>query len=140
MNWRDYTAIGGAVVAMVAAFSGGYLSARNHYLAQIAEEREAAAVALANQGRKSYEKLVAAQDALDAARADGERMSRDYAERLRKLGKDRVRKTSVAACRDERAAVARCEGLLRESVELLGEGREILCRNAAVHDATLISG
>lgn len=33
------------------------------------------------------------------------------------------------------AAVARCENLLRESVGLIEEGRSLLLRNAAVHDA-----
>lgn len=41
----------------------------------------------------------------------------------------------AAVARAEQAAVARCEKLLRESVGLIEEGRSLLLRNAAVHDA-----
>lgn len=96
-----------------------------------------AAVLRAQQGRQAYEKLVDVQDALDAARADRARADHEYAERVRKLDADRKRQASAAQCRDERAAVARCEGLLREGVGLLGEGRGLLQRNADLHDALI---
>ena len=95
------------------------------------------AVLRANDGRKAYERLVEVQDALDASRADRARADREFAERVRKLDADRKRKASAAQCRDERAAVARCEGLLRESVALLGEGAGVLRRNADLHDAVI---
>lgn len=96
-----------------------------------------AAVLRAEQGREAYEKLVAVQDALEASRADRDRDAREYAERVRQLDADRKRKASAAQCRDERAAVARCEGLLKEGVGLLGEGRALLQRNADFHDAVI---
>lgn len=96
-----------------------------------------AAVLRAEQGREAYEKLVAVQDALAAARADRDRDARDFAERVRQLDADRKRQASAAQCRDERAAVARCEGLLKEGIGLLGEGRALLQRNADFHDAVI---
>ena len=96
-----------------------------------------AAVLRANQGRQAYERLVEVQDALDASRADRDRDAREYAERVRKLDADRRRKASAAQCRDERAAVARCEGLLKEGIGLLGEGTGLLRRNADLHDAVI---
>lgn len=124
-----------SIICVLGAGVVGFLLGDYRGEVRLQEAQLQAAVQRADDGRQSYERMVAAQDALDVARADGERMSRDYAERLRKLDQDRVRKTSVAACRDERAAVARCESLLREGAELLGEGRSLLQRNAAVHDA-----
>lgn len=44
-------------------------------------------------------------------------------------------KPAPLPCNAEQAAVARCEKLLRESVGLIEEGRSLLLRNAAVHDA-----
>ena len=105
--------------------------------AQLRELELATAAARATQGRDAYERLVAAQDALDAARADRARDAREYAERLRKLDADRKRQASAVACRDERTAVARCEGLLKEGVALVGDGVGLLRRNADFHDAAM---
>ena len=95
------------------------------------------AIVRANQGRQQYERLVAVQDQLDAARADRARDAREYAERLRQLDENRKRQASASQCRDERAAVARCEALLREGVGLLGEGAYVFQRNAEIHDAVI---
>lgn len=127
----------GIAVGCIACFAAGFGLAYYRGETQMREAELAAAVARANQGRSAYEKLVEAQDALDAARADRARDAREYAERLRKLDANRMRQASAAACRDERAAVARCEGLLKEGVALVGEGVGLLCRNADLHDAAV---
>ncbi|WP_418862010.1 hypothetical protein, partial [Sutterella wadsworthensis] len=93
-----------------------------------------AAVARAEQGRKDYAKLVSAVDQVVAADVDIERIRSDT-DRMRRAYESRLRKASAAACNAEQAAVARCEKLLRESVGLIEEGRSLLLRNAAVHDA-----
>lgn len=123
-------------VALTAAFIGGYLYASHEYGEEIANIKLEAAIVRANDGRKAYEKLVAAQNALDASRRDAVRLSDDL-DRVQRAYKDRERRASADACRVERAAVARCEGLLRESTELLAEGSGLLQRNAAVRDAAL---
>ena len=129
-----YLKIAGALLAVLLAFGGGYRYAAALYEKDAAELREAEAVARATMGRKQYAKMVEALDALAGlggeladARADAERVRRAYESRLRKA--------SAAACNAEQAAVARCENLLRESVGLIEEGRSLLLRNAAVHDA-----
>lgn len=93
-----------------------------------------AAVARAEQGKKDYAKLVSAVDQVVAADVDIERIRSDT-DRMRRAYESRLRKASAAACNAEQAAVARCEKLLRESVGLIEEGRSLLLRNAAVHDA-----
>lgn len=82
----------------------------------------------------NYERLVAALDKVAAADVDLNRIRSD-ADRMRRAYESRLRKASAAACNAEQAAVARCENLLRESVGLIEEGRSLLLRNAAVHDA-----
>ena len=131
MNWRQIL-FGAAILGagIVGFFLGDYRGEIELQSVQLQ-----AAVLRANQGRQAYERLVEVQDALDASRADRARADREFAERVRKLDADRRRKASAAQCRDERAAVARCEGLLKEGVGLLGEGSGLLRRNADVHDA-----
>ena len=132
MNWR----LAGVAAAIVAAFIGGYQYAAALYEKDAADLREAEAVARADLGRKQYAKLVASMDALADlrgeladARADADSVRRAYAVR--------ERRQSAPACSAERAAVSACEGLLRESVDLLGEGRGLLQESARVHDAAI---
>lgn len=60
-------------VALVDAFIGGYQYAAALYGEEIANVKLQAAIVRANDGRKSYEKLIAAQNALDATRRDAVR-------------------------------------------------------------------
>lgn len=128
---------GVAVLVLSAAFFvAGYQYAAALYGEDIANFKLEAAIVRANDGRKAYEKLVAAQNALDASRRDAVRLSDDLA-RVQRTYEDRERRASSDACRVERAAVARCEDLLRESTGLLAEGSDLLQRNSAVHDAAV---
>lgn len=130
MNWKLFVPLG----LFAAGAVGGYMYASHEYGEEIANVKLQAAIVRANDGRKSYEKLVAAQNALDASRRDAVRFSDDL-DRVQRAYQDRERRASADACRVERAAIARCEGLLRESTELLAEGSGLLQRNAGVHDA-----
>lgn len=126
MNW-------GNVAICAACFAAGAGLASYKGSAELAEARLAAAVERANMGKDYYVKLVKAQEALDAARVDGVDL-RSELERVRKSYADRARKADSAgsvAC----PANARCEELLRESIELLVEGGDLLQRNAAIKDA-----
>lgn len=129
------TAIAVACTAVL-AFAGGYRYASAIYSEEIASIKLEAAIVRAADGRKSYEKLVAAQNALDASRRDAVRLSDDLG-RVQRAYKDRERSSSADACRVERAAVSACENLLRESASLLAEGSGLLQDNAAIHDATM---
>ena len=133
MDWQSVVAGAAALAAGVVGFLIG------DYRGEIELQgvQLEAAVLRANDGRKAYERLVEVQDALDAARADRAASDREWAERVRKLTQGRKRQASADQCRAERAAVARCEGLLREGVRLLGEGRGLLQRNAGVHVALI---
>lgn len=130
MNWKAVA----AVIALGAAFVNGYSLAAALYERDAAELREAEAVARADLGRKQYEKVVHAMDALASVRGELSAARADV-ERVRRAAEVRERRASAAACNAEQAAVARCEKLLRESVGLIEEGRSLLLRNAAVHDA-----
>lgn len=133
MNVERIVGIACALVAGIA----GYLIGDYRGQIEMQDLQLQAAVLRAEQGREAYEKLVAVQDALEASRADRDRDAREYAERVRQLDADRKRKASAAQCRDERAAVARCEALLKEGVGLLGEGRSLLLRNAELRDGAM---
>lgn len=130
MNWRLFVPLGIFIAGAVV----GYMYASHEHGEEIANVKLQAAIVRANDGRKSYEKLVVAQNALDASRRDAVRLSDDL-DRVQRAYQDRERRASADACRVERAAIARCEGLLRESTELLAEGSGLLQRNAGVHDA-----
>ena len=130
MSWR----IAGVAAALIVAFIGGYQYAAALYEKDAADLREAEAVARADLGRKQYAKLVEALDALAGLRGELADARAD-AERVRRAAEVRERRASASACGAERAAVSACEGLLRESVELLAEGRELLQESAGVHDA-----
>ncbi|QDA55603.1 hypothetical protein FG381_12035 [Sutterella faecalis] len=129
-----YLKIAGALLAVLLAFGGGYRYAAALYEKDAAELREAEAVARADMGRKQYAKMVEALDALAGLRGELADARAD-AERVRRAAEVRERRASASACGAERAAVSACEGLLRESVELLAEGRELLQESAGVHDA-----
>lgn len=129
-----YLKIAGALLAVLLAFGGGYRYAAALYEKDAAELREAEAVARADMGRKQYAKMVEALDALAGLRGELADARAD-AERVRRAAEVRERRASASACGAEQAAVARCEKLLRESVGLIEEGRSLLLRNAAVHDA-----
>lgn len=129
-----YLKIAGALLAVLLAFGGGYRYAAALYERDAAELREAEAVARADMGRKQYAKMVEALDALASLRGELADARAD-AERVRRAAEVRARRTSAAACSAERAAITACERLLRESVGLIEEGRSLLLRNAAVHDA-----
>lgn len=130
MDWRLFVPLG----LFAAGAVGGYMYASHEYGEEIVNVKLQAAIVRANDGRKAYEKLVAAQNALDASRRDAVRLSDDL-DRVQRAYQNRERRASADACRVERAAIARCEGLLRESTELLAEGSGLLQRNAGVHDA-----
>lgn len=131
-----YLKIAGALLAVLLAFGGGYRYAAALYEKDAAELREAEAVARADLGRKQYAKLVEALDALADLRSELSNARAD-AERVRRAAEVRERRESASACGAERAAVSACEGLLRESVGLLAEGRELLQESARVHDAAI---
>ena len=120
------------VIAFAFGLFYGWYVASDHYDKKISQDQLDAAVARAEQGKKAYEKLIEAQNGLDAWRSSAESMS---AELDRMRNEQRSLRESPDACRVERAAVARCEGLLREGSDLLAEGADLLERNAAVHDA-----
>ena len=120
------------VIAFAFGLFYGWYLASDHYDKKISQDQLDAAVARAEQGKKAYEKLIEAQNGLDAWRSSAESMS---AELDRMRNEQRSLRESASACRVERAAVARCEGLLREGSSLLAEGADLLERNAGIHDA-----
>lgn len=126
MNWSNVI-----VCAVCFAVGFGYAAYRGD--AELAQAQLDAAIERANMGKDYYAKLVKAQNELEAARGDSINL-RGELERVRKSYADRARKADSAgsvAC----PANARCEELLRESIELLVEGGDLLQRNAAQHDA-----
>lgn len=129
-----YLKIAAAALAVLLAFTGGYRYAAALYEKDAAELREAEAVARADMGRKQYAKMVEALDALAGLRGELADARAD-AERVRRAAEVRARRKSAAACSAERAAITACEKLLRESVGLLAEGRELLQETTGVHDA-----
>ena len=130
-NWLKYAAV---TMLVFVVFAAGYQLASARGDAALKSYQLEAAVARAEQGKKDYAKLVSAVDQVVAADVDIERIRSDT-DRMRRAYESRLRKASAAACNAEQAAVARCEKLLRESDGLIEEGRSLLLRNAAVHDA-----
>lgn len=129
MNW-------GTVAVCAACFAVGFGTAHERGKRELADARLDAAIVRASDGRESYAKLVAAQDALDSLRADADSLRLDL-DRVRRAESQRAARASASACDVERAAVSRCENLLRESAELLSEARKLLENNAAIHDAAI---
>lgn len=130
MNWQA----AGVLALLAVSFAAGYGVRGTKADAEMAELQKSEALARAAQGRKDYAKLVAAADAaasvsgdLDLARADAERMRRSFERRLRR---------AEALAQDaDGAELARCTKLLRESVDLLSEGRSLALEVGAKHDA-----
>lgn len=130
MNWQTV----GALALLAVGFAAGYGVRDATADAEMAELRKAEALTRAAQGRKDYERLVAAMDTvaasrgeLDSARADAERMRQSFERRLRR---------AEALAQDvDGTELARCTKLLRESVDLLSEGRELALETGAKHDA-----
>lgn len=129
MSWKT-------TVTVALSFAVGFGLAYYRGEEQLRDAQLDAAVVRAQDGRKAYERLVEAQTALDALRAERVDVDAEL-ERLRRAVASRAERPSASACAVERAAVARCEGLLRESAELLAEGGSLLQRNASIHDAVV---
>lgn len=129
-----YLKIAGALLAVLLAFGGGYRYAAALYEKDAAELREAEAVARADLGRKQYAKLVEALDALADLRSELSNARAD-ADRMRNAFDRRLRRAEALAQEPDSADLARCTELLRESTELLSEGRELAIRSAAKADA-----
>lgn len=123
-----------ATITAIVAFTAGHTLADRAGQITLRNAELEAAIARANQGRQAYGKLVEAQDALDASRRNTVRLSATL-DRVRRAESQRTERVSADACAVERAAVSRCESLLRESVGLLAEGGNLLQRNADLHDA-----
>ncbi len=106
MNWKLFVPLG----LFAAGAVGGYMYASHEYGEEIANVKLQAAIVRANDGRKAYEKLVAAQNALDASRRDAVRFSDDL---------DRVRRTSQrkhrASCRGFRPTSKKRRSSRRQS-------------------------
>lgn len=129
-----YLKIAGALLAVLLAFGGGYRYAAALYEKDAAELREAEAVARADLGRKQYAKMVEALDALAGLRGELADARAD-ADRMRNAFDRRLRRAEALAQEPDSADLARCTELLRESTELLSEGRELAIRSAAKADA-----
>lgn len=129
-----YLKIAGALLAVLLAFGGGYRYAAALYEKDAAELREAEAVARADMGRKQYAKMVEALDALAGLRGELADARAD-ADRMRNAFDRRLRRAEALAQEPDSADLARCTELLRESTELLSEGRELAIRSAAKADA-----
>lgn len=129
MSWKT-------TVTVALSFAVGFGLAYYRGEEQLKDAQLDAAVVRAQDGRKAYERLVEAQNALDALRAERVDVDAEL-ERLRRAVASRAERPSASACAVERAAVARCESLLRESADLLAEGGALLQRNASIHDAVV---
>ena len=121
-------------LAIVGAFLVGVICTYKYEEQKLENAELQAAIVRANDGRKSYERILAAQNELDALRVqhDGVRSS---LERMRRAESERAKRESAGACSVEREAVSRCERLLKEGAELLAEGDDLLRNHAHIHDA-----
>ena len=124
------------IVCVVAAGVVGFLLGDYRGEIELQDERLQAAVLRAHQGRQQYEKLVAAQDALAAARRDSVDLRAD-AERVRRAYEDRLRRAEASARRDESSAPAGCTQLLVRCTDLLARGGSLAQDFAAKHDAAV---
>lgn len=130
MNWQRI-AMGAAVLG---AGVVGFLLGDYRGEIKLQEFQLQAAVQRANDGRQSYKRLVAAQDALDVARRDAVDLRAD-AERVRRAAEDRVRRAEAAASGSDGTADSSCEKLLGRCAGLLARGGELAQGFAARHDA-----
>lgn len=130
MNWQAV----GALALLAVGFAAGYGVRDNKADAEMAELRKAEALMRAAQGRKDYAKLVAAADAAASVSGDLDR-SRADAERMRQSFERRLRRAEALAQDADGTELAACTKLLRESVDLLSEGRSLALEIGAKHDA-----
>ena len=121
-------------LAIVGAFLAGVICTYKYEEQKLENAELQAAILRANDGRKSYERILAAQNELDALRSERDGL-RTSVERLRRAESQRAKRESASACGVEREAVAKCERLLKEGADLLAEGDELLRRHSAIHDA-----
>ena len=135
-----------AVVALTAAFIGGYQFAAALYgedLATLKEDYATRAQSLEVKYRekeRTYaQSLVEAWEVRDAALARIDDLGADL-ERVRKQAADAKRRLSAAAggtCDAEREQLARCAGLLERGTELVRRGVELSERTAIDKDAVV---
>lgn len=130
MNWQAV----GALALLAVGFAAGYGVRDNKADAEMAELQKSEALARAAQGRKDYAKLVAAADAAASVSGDLAR-SRADAERMRQYFDKRLRRAEALAQDADGTELAACTKLLRESVDLLSEGRSLALEIGAKHDA-----
>lgn len=135
-----------AVVALTAAFLGGYQFAAALYGEDIAELRadyatraQSLEVKYREKERGYAQSLVDAWEVRDAALARADDLGADL-ERVRKQAADAKRRLSAAAggtCDAEREQLARCAGLLERGTELVRRGVELSQRIAIDKDAVV---
>ena len=135
-----------AVVALTAAFLGGYQFAAALYGEDIAELRadyatraQSLEVKYREKERGYAQSLVDAWEVRDAALARADDLGADL-ERVRKQAADAKRRLSAAAggtCNAEREQLARCAGLLERGTELVRRGVELSERTAIDKDAVV---
>lgn len=135
-----------AVVALTAAFIGGYQFAAALYgedLATLKEDYATRAQSLEVKYRekeRTYaQSLVEAWEVRDAALARADDLGADL-ERVRKQAADAKRRLSAAAggtCDAEKEQLARCAGLLERGTELVRRGVELSERTAIDKDAVV---
>ena len=135
-----------AVVALTAAFLGGYQFAAALYGEDLATLKEDYATRAQSLEAKYREKertyaqsLVEAWEVRDAALARIDDLGADL-ERVRKQAADAKRRLSAAAggtCNAEREQLARCAGLLERGTELVRRGVELSERTAIDKDAVV---
>ena len=135
-----------AVVALTAAFLGGYQFAAALYGEDIAELRADYATRARSLEVKYREKergyaqsLVDAWEVRDAALARADDLGADL-ERVRKQAADAKRRLSAAAggtCNAEREQLARCTDLVERGADLVRRGVELSERTAIDKDAVV---
>ena len=135
-----------AVVALTAAFLGGYQFAAALYGEDIAELRadyatraQSLEVKYREKERGYAQSLVDAWEVRDAALARADDLGADL-ERVRLEADAARRRMSAArasACRSEREQLARCAGLLERGTELVRRGVELSERTAIDKDAVV---
>lgn len=135
-----------AVVALTAAFLGGYQFAAALYGEDIAELRadyatraQSLEVKYREKERGYAQSLVDAWEVRDAALARADDLGADL-ERVRleaDAARRRMSAARAAACRSEREQLARCAGLLERGTELVRRGVELSERTAIDKDAVV---
>ncbi|EKB31138.1 hypothetical protein HMPREF9465_01243 [Sutterella wadsworthensis 2_1_59BFAA] len=135
-----------AVVALTAAFLGGYQFAAALYGEDIAELRadyatraQSLEVKYREKERGYAQSLVDAWEVRDAALARADDLGADL-ERVRKQAADAKRRLSAAAggtCNAEREQLARCTDLVERGADLVRRGVELSQRIAIDKDAVV---